>query len=158
MEIQNDRRKFVKGLGLFSAVLAGATVVHTQSANASVGSAVVPIDNSSTTSKTVIDPSVVALLDEQATNSLQLSQTYGEIAPPPPPCAIPSNGYLVAGGTYTIASNVLTVESGGNVCIGGNNKRFIPGTENSVDVKMVAGPDGELYLRVNDQWKRVLTT
>ena len=158
MEIQNDRRNFVKGLSLFSAMFAGASIAGAQSANVALGGARVPIDNSSAASKAVVDPSVVALLDEQATNSLTLSQTYGEIAPPPPPCAIPSNGYLVAGDTYTIASNVLTVGPGGGVCINGINKRFVPGTENSVDVKMVAGPDGELYLRVNDQWKRVLTT
>jgi len=36
--------------------------------------------------------------------------------------------------------------------------KLIPGTENNVRVGMMVGPDGELYIRVKDDWKKVLTT
>jgi hypothetical protein len=51
----------------------------------------------------------------------------------------------------------LTIAGDGNIQVGLNTKKFIPGTENQVNVKMVPGPDGELYLNVNGQWKKVLT-
>ena len=83
MELINDRRKFVKGLGLFSAVLAGASVVRAESAAPQLGNSVVPVPTSSAVSK-AIDPAIISLIEEQATNHLQLTHTYGEIAPPPP--------------------------------------------------------------------------
>ena len=77
------------------------------------------------------DPNVIAILEEQAPPVLQLQATYGEIAPPPP-----TTSMYVFRGT-------------------GNN--FVPGTEKQQSVKMVPGPDGELYLNINGQWKKVLT-
>jgi hypothetical protein len=38
-----------------------------------------------------------------------------------------------------------------------NEKKFIPGTEKVVDVSMNVGPDGELYLKTNGQWRRIVT-
>lgn len=158
MEIQNGRRGFVKGFGLFSAVLAGAAVVRAESAAPQLGNSVVPVPNSSAVSK-AIDPAIVSLIEEQATNYLQLTHTYGEIAPPPPP--LPSSLYgstLVSNWATGSSASFLQINADGGVNIGGKNKKFVPGTENEVSVKMVVGPDGELYLKVKDQWKRILTT
>ena len=165
MEIQNGRRGFVKGFGLFSAVLAGAAVVRAESAAPQLGNGVVPIPNSSAISETV-DPAIISLIEEQASNHLQLTHTYGEIAPPPPPVErmrFGSDGSVLVsnwatGGSTTTSASFLQINANGGVNIGGNNKQFVPGTENEVSVKMVPGPDGELYLNVNGQWKRILTT
>ena len=162
MEIQNGRRGFVKGFGLFSAMLAGASVASASNTAPQLANSVVPIIDSVTASKAV-DPAIISLIEEQASNHLQLTHTYGEIAPPPPP-SLPSslNGSMLisnGGGTATWATpSFLQINANGGVNIGGKNKQFVPGTENEVSVKMVVGPDGELYLKVKDQWKRVLTT
>ena len=158
MELINDRRKFVKGLGLFSAVLAGASVVRAESAAPQLGNSVVPVPTSSAVSK-AIDPAIISLIEEQASNHLQLTHTYGEIAPPPPPLPSSLNGsVLVSDWTTGSSASFLQINANGGVNIGGKNKQFVPGTENEVSVKMVPGPDGELYLNVNGQWKRILTT
>jgi hypothetical protein len=161
MEIQNGRRGFVKGFGLFSAMLAGASVAGASNTAPQLGNSVVPIPNSSAVSEAV-DPAIISLIEEQASNHLQLTHTYGEIAPPPPP-SLPSslNGsFLVSNGSGSTwaTPSFLQINANGGVNIGGKNKQFVPGTENEVSVKMVVGPDGELYLKVKDQWKRVLTT
>ena len=158
MEIQNGRRGFVKGFGLFSAVLAGAAVVRAESAAPQLGNSVVPVPTSSAVSK-AIDPAIISLIEEQASNHLQLTHTYGEIAPPPPPLPSSLNGsVLISDWTTGSSASFLQINANGGVNIGGKNKQFVPGTENEVSVKMVVGPDGELYLKVKDQWKRILTT
>ena len=163
MEIQNGRRGFVKGFGLFSAMLASAAVVRAESAAPQLGNSVVPIPNSSAVGE-AIDPAIISLIEEQATNHLQLTHTYGEIAPPPPPSPVErmrfcSDGsVLVPNWTTGSSASFLQINADGGVNIGGKNKQFVPGTENEVSVKMVVGPDGELYLKMKDQWKRVLTT
>ena len=158
MELINDRRKFVKGLGLFSAVLAGASVVRAESAAPQLGNSVVPVPTSANVGK-AIDPAIISLIEEQASNHLQLTHTYGEIAPPPPPLPSSLNGsVLISDWTTGSSASFLQINANGGVNIGGKNKQFVPGTENEVSVKMVVGPDGELYLKVKDQWKRILTT
>lgn len=166
MEIRNGRRGFVKGFGLFSAMLAGAAVVRAESTAPQLGNSVVPIPNSPAASE-AIDPAIISLIEEQATNHLQLTHTYGEIAPPPPPpprdfSIAATNGSMLisnGGGVATWAApSFLQINANGGVNIGGKTKQFVPGTENEVSVKMVPGPDGELYLNVNGQWKRILTT
>ena len=158
MEIQNGRRGFVKGFGLFSAVLAGAAVVRAESAAPQLGNSVVPVPTSANVGK-AIDPAIISLIEEQASNHLQLTHTYGEIAPPPPPLPSSLNGsVLVSDWTTGSSASFLQINANGGVNIGGKNKQFVPGTENEVSVKMVVGPDGELYLKVKDQWKRILTT
>ena len=163
MEIQNGRRGFVKGFGLFSAMLAGAAVVRAESAAPQLGNSVVPVPTSANVGE-AIDPAIISLIEEQATNHLQLTHTYGEIAPPPPPSPVErmricSDGsVLVSNWTTGSSASFLQINANGGVNIGGNNKQFVPGTENEVSVKMVPGPDGELYLNVNGQWKRILTT
>lgn len=166
MELKNGRRGFVKGFGLFSAMLAGASVARASSTTPPLDGPVVPINNSAV-HREAIDPAIISLIEEQATNHLQLTHTYGELAPPPPPpprdfSFAATNGSMLisnggSGATWAVPS-FLQINANGGVNIGGKNKQFVPGTENEVSVKMVPGPDGELYLNVNGQWKRILTT
>ena len=82
-----------------------------------------------------VDPQVVEKIKEFTPSGvLELHRTYGEVAPPEPN---PS--------PYMFTST-----------LGG--PKFVPGTENNVRLGMMVGPDGELYVRVKDDWKRVLTT
>jgi hypothetical protein len=107
-----------------------------------------------------VDPNIIKQIEEVCPANVTFCSTYGEIAPPPPPPPI-SNSM----GFYTVGSNigyngyneVMRIDSSGNLGIGGSSKRFVPGTEKQVSVKMVPGPDGELYINVNGQWKKVLT-
>ena len=115
-----------------------------------------------------VDPNIIKQIEEICPANVTFTSTYGEIAPPPPPPP-PSNGmsfYTVSSGGTVGYNEVMRIDSSGNLGIGtsspyGNlyngTKRFVPGTEKQVSVKMVPGPDGELYINVNGQWKRVLT-
>ena len=114
-----------------------------------------------------VDPNIIKQIEQVGPANVTFTSTYGEIAPPPPPPP-PSNGMSF----YTVGSSmgyneVMRIDSNGSLGIGtsspygnlygsGGNK-FVPGTEKQVSVKMVPGPDGELYINVNGQWKRVLT-
>ncbi|MDC3266372.1 twin-arginine translocation signal domain-containing protein [bacterium] len=64
---------------------------------------------------------------------LQLQATYGE------PLRL---------GTTT-PTNKLSVFSQG--------PEYVPGTAKQVDVSFKPGPDGELYLKVNGKWRKVVT-
>lgn len=64
---------------------------------------------------------------------LQLRATYGETIEP---------------GTIT-PTNKLSVFS--------RTSEFVPGTAKQVDVSFKPGPDGELYLKVNGKWRKVVT-
>lgn len=104
-----------------------------------------------------VDPNIIKQIEDICPQHVTFCSTYGEIAPPSPP-----NAYQFVG-NY---NEVMRIDSAGNVSIGTNSlygnlyngtKQFVPGTEKQVSVKMVPGPDGELYINVNGQWKRVLT-
>jgi hypothetical protein len=60
---------------------------------------------------------------------LMMQATYGEVLPPEP-----YNPYVV---------------------VGINIPRYKPGTEKTVQVKLVPGPDGKLYVKENDIWRKV---
>jgi hypothetical protein len=61
---------------------------------------------------------------------LQLSATYGEELP-------------------------RQQSSYGNYYFIGTGPNYKPGTEKHVDVKIVPGPDGKLYVKENDSWRRM---
>jgi hypothetical protein len=42
-----------------------------------------------------------------------------------------------------------------NMYIVGYGPNYKPGTENRVSVKIVPGPDGKLYVKENDTWRRM---
>ena len=159
----DTRRKFIRGAGFLGLLATGAVGAREATA--------VPIvvnEHTHIHSKTPeVDPNMVKMIEEINPSCIQLSSTYGEIAPPPPPPK-PSNyigtdGVLYSTGTTfapTWATTGLTLNSNGSLVVRPNNKEFVEGTEKTidVDVKLVPGPDGELYLNVNGQWKKVLTT
>jgi hypothetical protein len=60
---------------------------------------------------------------------------------------------LISNGSYITTAT----PNFGSFSINSGDKKFVPGTEKEVSVKMVPGPDGELYLNVNGTWKKVLT-
>ncbi len=60
---------------------------------------------------------------------LQLSATYGEELPP--------QQYY-----------------GTNMYVIGIGPRYKPGTEKNVQVNIVPGPDGKLYVKENDKWRK----
>jgi hypothetical protein len=41
--------------------------------------------------------------------------------------------------------------------ISGIGPRFVPGTRKQVTVSMTVGPDGEMYLKTNGKWRRIIT-
>lgn len=147
----SKRRGFLKGFGLIGAVAAGfsAPVVIEKVREVQLP----PVTPT-------IDPEIVAQIEEVDPTTLSLSQTYGVIEPPKPPPVVyntfgSSGNYIIGNGGISNSSLVLGHD--GNLKIGLSGKKFIPGTEKQVDVKLVPGPDGELYLNINGQWKKVLT-
>jgi len=154
----DTRRKFIRGAGFLGLLAAGA--VGTREATS------VPVvvnEHTHIHNKTPeVDPKMVEMIEEINPSCIQLSSTYGEIAPPPPPpkeVSILPNGVVMHGvSSPTWATTGLTLNSNGSLVVRPNNKEFVEGTEKTIDVKLVPGPDGELYLNVNGQWKKVLTT
>ena len=71
----------------------------------------------------------VKKLDTTMTN-IQFQQTYGERLPDP---ASSSNHMFV------------------------HEPRYVPGTRKDVAVKMNVGPDGEMYLKINGKWRKIVT-
>jgi hypothetical protein len=78
--------------------------------------------------------SAIKKMTEQTDNNIQFTQKYGVKAP---------------------KSNVESPYN--NLAMFSNEKKFIPGTEKDVVVAMNVGPDGELYLKVNNKWRRIVT-
>jgi len=150
----SKRRGFLKGFGLIGAFAAGvsAPVVIEKVREVQLP----PITPT-------VDPKIVAQIEEINPSTLSLTQTYGVIEPPKPPPVVQvpfgsSGNYIVSssiGSSYT--NSALVLGHDGNIKVGLSGKKFVPGTEKHVDVKLVPGPDGELYLNVNGQWKKVLT-
>jgi len=77
-------------------------------------------------------------IEDNVNSTLTLSSMYGERLPPPDRTVVGSayRNYSVTGIT---------------------SSSFKEGTTYTKTVGMVAGPDGNLFLKVNDKWKRVLT-
>lgn len=139
-----QRRKFLKGIGLFGAV---ATAVV-------AGRAAVVGDD-----KPKADPKMIDIIEHQQPANITLTSTYGEIAPPPPPA--PPSQYVFSDGSITSISEptwAIAQPHLGNLSVTYHQQKFVPGTEKQVALKLVPGPDGKLYLNINGKWKEVLTT
>ena len=142
-----ERRKFLRSGGILGFIAMGATAAPVVVEK--IKEVPVPVPAPVATA----DPNVIAVLEKQAPATLCLLATYGEIAPPPPPPTY--------NGIYAIGSSMgqerMRISSDGSTTMLMNGKNFVPGTEKQQSVKMVPGPDGELYLNINGQWKKVLT-
>lgn len=111
----NERRNFLKGLGLSGLFLAGVAgykeakerIVYKQ------------------------DELPTKELEEQLNTKpvLQLTATYGEEMPP--------------------------TKLYGNMYVIGFGPNYKPGTEKQVSVNIVPGPDGKLYVKENDKWRKI---
>jgi len=144
----SDRRKFLRNgglLGMFA--LGAATPVLAEK----IRETQVPAPVAG------VDPNIIKQIEQVGPANVTFTSTYGKIAPPPPPPQFNGSSFFVVGSSGGSYNEVMRIDSSGNLGIGGSNKRFVPGTEKQVSVKMVPGPDGELYINVNGQWKRVLT-
>lgn len=75
-------------------------------------------------------PKYIEQLDEAGTN-LSIVNTYGE--------------------------KVRSTTTAGNMIFVGHQPQYVPGTEKKVSVGLKPGPDGELYLKVNGKWRKVVT-
>ena len=66
----------------------------------------------------------------------------------------------MVGGSMGIGTSMerMRIASDGTTTMLINQKKFVEGTETTQSVKMVPGPDGELYVQINGQWKKLLTT
>lgn len=73
-------------------------------------------------------------------SNLTIQHTYGE------KLRLSSDGPLGLGTTTT--SNRLCFD---------HAPQYVPGTQKQVSVGMKPGPDGELYLKVNGKWRKVVT-
>ena len=112
-----------------------------------------------------VDPNIIKQIEEVCPANVTFTSTYGEIAPPPPPPPQFTGSSFYTVGSSVGYNEVMRIDSSGNLGIGVNSpygnlyggNKFVPGTEKQVSVKMVPGPDGELYINVNGQWKKVLT-
>ena len=79
--------------------------------------------------KEKVNKQAVAEIERVSPPVLQITTKYGELDTSPPPQYV-----------FTLGP------------------RFKPGTETLKDVKFLPGPDGELYIRTNGEWKKVITT
>jgi len=130
MEKVNARRGFLKGFGLLSAVVAGASAPVL--ANTSTSSAV------RSTNNPVLTPPVDQSLAPLGKISLQI--TADNRPPPPPP---PNNSQFFIGGYATPMA--LIVNAGGSVNT----------PEHNNNVKMSVGKDDRLWIEVDGKWRRV---
>ena len=120
-----ERRKFLRGVGLFGALAAGAASVRANSVP-------VVINNNYTTVVKDEIPTEELMKQMDKTPTLHLTTTYGEEIPPPT--------FTMNGQQYSVFNATPT---------------FKPGTEKRVTAKLTVGPDGKLYVYENDNWRRV---
>lgn len=137
--MQESKRRFLRNGGLLGAFFAGA-------ATPIVVERVIEKE----APKELVDSSVLKQLEEKQTSSLTIMSTYGEVQPPKP-----SNSDLLF---TTMGEERLRISSNGTMMFGQTTPAYVPGTEKHVSVSMVPGPDGNLYIKVKDQWKKVLTS
>lgn len=131
MEKVNERRRFVKGIGFFAALLGGSGALSTTKSLSNASSTLADIDTDDIDSGGVSEPvveDISHLAPPDGATTLQINGDYGE---KPEPVAVPGIG----GSTYYFnpMSNPVTTHS----------------------VAMTVGLDNRLWIKIGDTWKRV---
>jgi len=144
-----ERRKFLRSGGILGFLAMGAAAAPVVVEKIRETQVPAPVAG--------VDPNIIKQIEEICPANVTFTSTYGKIAPPPPPPQFNGSSFFVVGSSGGSYNEVMRIDSTGNLGIGGSTKRFVPGTEKQVSVKMVPGPDGELYINVNGQWKKILT-
>jgi hypothetical protein len=148
MEKVNGRRGFLKGFGIGGVVLGGAASGYLAATReiANVASASVPAGGGNPTNVGVVPaaPDIAHLAPKANATSLVIT---GDNRPPPPPAPIPAcnNGY-----TFTVPPTMNA-----SISISGNYTQQCPSNELN-KVAMAVGKDDRLWIKVGDQWKRVV--
>jgi len=126
MEKVNERRRFVKGIGFFAAILGGGSALSganpTPVAVPTVDSVAVTNGTSNPVSEPVVED-ISHLAPPESATTIQINGAYGE---KPKPVAF-------GNGVYIASVNQPTTHS----------------------VSMTVGLDNRLWIKVGDTWKRV---
>lgn len=135
----NARRGFLKGFGLGGVILGGAAGGYLAATRE-----IANVASSEVSTQVTQAPDITHLAPKEGATSLVITGDNRPPAPPPPPVAYnPNYGYTLT--CSTTAMSTLTI-SGSNPC---------PDNERN-KVAMAVGKDDRLWIRVGDQWKRVV--
>ena len=126
MEIVNERRKFVKGIGFFAALLGGGAAAGAVANGAVVGTSNLPDPVVTPVSEPVVED-ISHLAPPADAPSLQITGSYGEKPEPKPYAGSHGNMY------YFQPLNPVASHS----------------------VAMAVGHDNRLWIKVGEEWKRV---
>lgn len=145
--MSTDRRKFLARGGLISAFIGG------------VVSAPIVVEKIKEIrvepEKQTIDPQIEAKLEEFGSSStFQLTKSYGEIEDVE---VKPTNYIFLPADTprlFVSRDGPVTVHGS----LGTTTKRIKSETLYESSVGIVPGPDGNLYVKINGKWQKVLTT
>lgn len=130
MEKVNERRRFVKGIGFFAAILGGGSALGSTNSLPVAVPAVDSIAVTDVTSNHVSEPiveDISHLAPPQNATTIQFTGAYGKQPEPQPVSATYSNSFY----------------------INGYNQ------ETTHKVSMSVGLDNRLWIKVGDTWKRV---
>lgn len=126
MEIVNERRKFVKGIGFFAALLGGGAAAGAVANGAVVGTSNLPDPVVAPVSEPVVEDISHLAPPENAT-TIQITGAYGEKPKP----------------------QFVNSSFGNSYYINGFNQ------ETTHKVTMAVGLDNRLWLKIGEEWKRV---
>jgi hypothetical protein len=146
----NGRRGFLKGFGLGGVVLGGALggYYHATREVVALANSSISTGNGANVNSAALPgtPDISHLAPNDGISALTLT---GDNRPPPPPKPAPvfaqSDGYTYTCSTSTITNSTLFLSSG-PVCPTPELNR----------VSMAVGKDDRLWIKVGDNWKRVV--
>lgn len=126
MENVNERRRFVKGIGFFAALLGGGAAAGAVANGASMGTSNVPNHDIAPVSEPVVEDISHLAPPENAT-TIQITGAYGEKPKPIPVQTAYGEAYYINGFNQ----------------------------ETTHKATMAVGLDNRLWLKVGEEWKRV---
>ena len=130
MEKVNERRRFVKGIGFFAAILGGGSALSAANSLPVAVSTVDSISVNNGSSNPVSEPvveDISHLAPPENATTIQITGSYGEQPKPQVVSSLASNSFYINGFNQ----------------------------ETTHKVSMTVGLDNRLWLKVGDTWKRV---